>query len=504
MSRALKRTARDRGTYNRIIELSRVVLQTYSTGQRAFVRASAAPTPCRTRDRPRASRDRPHTRARAATMRVGEDERASLIPERVEGDEGAPDASLSSSTRARACFNTPRRKLAWACVAVALASGAVCGVELKRQRDRDIACHTRTDRGMGGPGVVRLGEGLAPRRVGDFGDDAAAVPAIAIGRGRVDYSKYDRAALRELVQDNLRGKCEGSGLPVFLHIPKTGGTTIETVLGVLGIDVGYCHKRPFEFRKKFVGYEQWHTPPAAEVPNSFAIVRNPYTRAQSEFLWRVNWLDKKLFDTLRPGYDPENCEKFENHVKAAIRDVDKSELAKCYQEVKYTIEGMNECDAKIPSRLNVESHWLPQSVTAAGASRVFRFEECMGQEEGTCPRPRGEGEQPNVVSFLRSRYHPAVSMASHENEWNAAVEKPNLRACWKDMNPSVLNQFNAFYQHDIVAFGYETVTPAHAEDAPDGGYHYAPARALAPKTLGEIQAELPSGQVVQGNAGPQC
>ena len=104
---------------------------------------------------------------------------------------------------------------------------------------------------------------------------------------------------------------------MFLHIPKTGGTTIETVLGALGIDVGFCHKRPFEFRKKFVGYEQWHTPPAAEVPDSFAIVRNPYSRAQSEFLWRVNWLDKALFHTLRPGYDPENCEKFENHVKAA-------------------------------------------------------------------------------------------------------------------------------------------------------------------------------------------
>ena len=113
-------------------------------------------------------------------MRVGQDERASLIPERVEGDDGAPDASLSSSTRGARVPQHPSAA-SWRGRASPslLARGAVCGVEFKRQRDRDIACHTRTDRGMGGPGVVRLGEGLAPRRVGDFGDDGgggAGVP----------------------------------------------------------------------------------------------------------------------------------------------------------------------------------------------------------------------------------------------------------------------------------------------------------------------------------------
>ena len=162
-------------------------------------------------------------------MRVGQDERVSLIPERTAGDDGAPDASFSSSTRARACLNTHRT---WACVAVVVALGAVCGVEFKLERDREIACHTRTDRGMGGPGVVRLGEGLTPRRVGDFGDAAAAAKAFPLRAGHDDYSKYDSVALKELVMEHLRGKCEGSGLPVFLHIPKTGGTTIETVLGL--------------------------------------------------------------------------------------------------------------------------------------------------------------------------------------------------------------------------------------------------------------------------------
>ena len=94
-------------------------------------------------------------------MRVGQDERVSLIPERTAGDDGAPDASFSSSTRARACLNTHRNLLRWACVAVVVALGAVCGVEFKLERDREIACHTRTDRGMGGPGVVRLEIGRA-------------------------------------------------------------------------------------------------------------------------------------------------------------------------------------------------------------------------------------------------------------------------------------------------------------------------------------------------------
>lgn len=83
---------------------------------------------------------------------------------------------------------------------------------------------------------------MTSRRVGDFGDAAAAAKAFFFCVGYDDYLKYDSVVLKELVMEYLCGKCEGSGLLVFLYISKTGGTTIETVLGTLGIDVGYCYK----------------------------------------------------------------------------------------------------------------------------------------------------------------------------------------------------------------------------------------------------------------------
>ena len=98
------------------------------------------------------------------------------------------------------------------------------------------------------------------------------------------YAGMSTEEVKRLVHQSLSGKCEGVGLPVFLHVPKSGGTAIETALGQIGISVGYCHKRPFEFREKFVGYEAWHTPPKGRVANSWAIVRDPCARAERIFM----------------------------------------------------------------------------------------------------------------------------------------------------------------------------------------------------------------------------
>merc|ERR1712159_228124 len=60
-------------------------------------------------------------------------------------------------------------------------------------------------------------------------------------------------------------------------------------LGALGIHVGYCDKRPkdkvFKLHEKYSGWEKWHCIPKGAVPNSWTLVRNPYTKAESEFLY---------------------------------------------------------------------------------------------------------------------------------------------------------------------------------------------------------------------------
>ena len=455
---------------------------------------------------------------------MSSEERAQLL---ASPDDDAETASATGDVDASSA-RAPRSR--WRTVAVVASSLVVFSfVTLAAARSRvrakerrfDLDCHTPADEKDVGehPGyyetVPRLGLAApTPRKAGPFeigpnGGDLR-VGGDGDGAGTTSggvYAGMSTEEVKRLVHQSLSGKCEGVGLPVFLHVPKSGGTAIETALGQIGISVGYCHKRPFEFREKFVGYEAWHTPPKGRVANSWAIVRDPYARAQSEFLWRTNWLEPETFASLRPGYDPENCVKFQKHIASSIENAQKSDLQRCYQEKKYSVEGMDACDEKIEGDMGVTSHWMPQSVMLAGAERVFRFEECMSPEEGRCPRPRGKGDQMNVVSFLRAKYHPAATLTEHANDWNPAVEKPNLSACWKHMDPSVLHTFNDIYRHDILAFGYDMIVPPPraAETGVDArASRFPPATALNPKTLGDVQRDLPEGEHVQANAGPQC
>lgn len=351
-------------------------------------------------------------------------------------------------------------------------------------------------------GVAALGE-RAPRRAMESSDAGATSEAV-------DYSKMNPAERRAAVLRDLNGKREGEGLPTFLHVPKTGGTMIESALGSLGIAVGFCHKRPYEFRSAFVGFEPWHTPPRGVVPDSWAILRDPYTRAQSDFLWRTSWEDKDTFAALRTGYDPENCVAFEQHVARQIAGATKSELRKCYQRRQYAVEGMNECDETFKGvGMGVNSHWLPQSVMAASAARLFKFEDCLDLTEktGTCTKPRAGGKQDNLVKFLRERYHPAVSLEGHINEWNPVIGKPDLEPCWAHMSPKVLNDFNELYAHDFNAFGYATKTSRANETTLALGLERFPARPASvdrASTLGEIERSLPDGRVAQQNVSPAC
>lgn len=79
--------------------------------------------------------------------------------------------------------------------------------------------------------------------------------------------------------------------PTFIHIPKTGGTSIETELAIRGIHVGRC-----AFLRKEDGGQRtykikqgrcngWHSLPLEHVNNSITVVRDPMDRLLSEFCW---------------------------------------------------------------------------------------------------------------------------------------------------------------------------------------------------------------------------
>jgi hypothetical protein len=290
---------------------------------------------------------------------------------------------------------------------------------------------------------------------------------------------------------------------VFVHIPKTGGTTIESVLGHAGIRVGYCHNwdLSYKLRESFIGWERWHTPAKGTIPNSWAIVRDPYKRAESEFLYATGaYSFDDVFSKLHPGYSRANCVAFQSYIEPRVSAIAKSAKSACYKAAQFTLQGMDKCDE---TRLGgyALSHWGPQSVFTATALRVFKIEECFTTTEGMCPTARAtdtKREQPNILSFLRKYYHRSVTLDRKYNEWHDEVEKPDLHSCWEHFSPSVLQDFNDVYAYDFEQFGYSTITPS----ASNLGF---PIRGDEPVvTLGEIQAKLPKGQRIQDNAAPDC
>jgi len=316
----------------------------------------------------------------------------------------------------------------------------------------------------------------------------------------------------------LQGKTEGHGLPVFLHIPKSGGTTIETVLGVLGIDVGLCHipdvggvPKPYETSRTFE-MEAWHTPPAAFVPDSWTIVRNPYRRMASDFLWSKYLApEHEQFWGLNPGYSERNCEAFQRFVKEVISPVATpdgwmDDKFKCYNDAKFSVQGIANCEAKYPGVfIRLGSHALPQRIMAAYAERVFKFEDCFDSAPGKCKDPRNMIEQDNIIAFMRNRYTPAVTTEEKINEWNDAVEKPDLMSCWAEFDPAILRAYDAVYTHDFSGFGYNKVSPKGATDGKAAFDNSAHTNHHADgKTLEQLKSELPENTPILDVQGPSC
>ena len=109
----------------------------------------------------------------------------------------------------------------------------------------------------------------------------------------------------------------------FIHIPKTGGTTITTILLEKNIRVGVaafwlnfqghgdvidkhvrsykvikthpndarrlrCNNKPTNALRFYINCKlcsRWHTPPLQYIPNSFVIIRDPLSRLHSKFLF---------------------------------------------------------------------------------------------------------------------------------------------------------------------------------------------------------------------------
>mmetsp|Transcript_53493 Transcript_53493/g.125510 ORF Transcript_53493/g.125510 Transcript_53493/m.125510 type:complete len:270 (+) Transcript_53493:52-861(+) len=112
---------------------------------------------------------------------------------------------------------------------------------------------------------------------------------------------------------------------VFVHVPKTAGTTIWDALGPSYTDSGRYDEVQFACMK--------HNPPKHHVSNSFAIVREPCERLVSEFAWAKNqaWFDVYYKDYGVVKTFPPTCEMFNGWVRSVLqRYTAQSDVEDCH------------------------------------------------------------------------------------------------------------------------------------------------------------------------------
>ncbi|CAJ1427824.1 unnamed protein product, partial [Effrenium voratum] len=113
--------------------------------------------------------------------------------------------------------------------------------------------------------------------------------------------------------------------PVFVHVPKTAGTSIWEALGPTYSDSGRYPEVPFACMK--------HNPPQRHVAHSFAIVREPCERLASEFTWgrKLAWFDVyyKKYGVVKEF--PPSCQMFNGWVRAVLaRFEESSDVEDCH------------------------------------------------------------------------------------------------------------------------------------------------------------------------------
>ncbi|CAK8999809.1 Malonyl-CoA-acyl carrier protein transacylase [Durusdinium trenchii] len=114
-------------------------------------------------------------------------------------------------------------------------------------------------------------------------------------------------------------------LPLFVHIPKTAGTSIWAALGPSYSDSNRYPEVPFSCLK--------HNPPKEHVQRSFAVIREPCSRLASEFTWaqKLAWFDIYYRDYGVIKEFPPTCSMFNSWVRAVLaRYQQSSDVEDCH------------------------------------------------------------------------------------------------------------------------------------------------------------------------------
>jgi len=130
-------------------------------------------------------------------------------------------------------------------------------------------------------------------------------------------AQHKRSLPKGLLRDDLQG-------PLFVHIPKTAGTSIWKALGPNYTDSGRYPEVAFFCMK--------HNPPKEHVPDSWAVVRDVCDRLVSEFAWArlQGWYQAYQKDGLHYHEEP-NCTTFNKWVSLVMKKYEQnSDVEDCH------------------------------------------------------------------------------------------------------------------------------------------------------------------------------
>ena len=231
--------------------------------------------------------------------------------------------------------------------------------------------------------------------------------------------------------------------PIFIHIPKTGGVSVEDAAAKAGHVTGACvvhafgdANLPYAVAPGF-DCEPYHTPPLRFVPFSFAVVRDPYARMVSEFNWRAMW-DERVAEEMRGGKWSFTCGDFEDAVRDHVAQVAENPFFACLAETDFEEADYAACHAKHPDDPLTDSHAFPQWLFAKNAERVFKHEAFDAE----------------VWPFLRRAGVTRARDAAENINSAGAVSKVAMK-CWAFVSRETLEDFVRLYAVDFKNLGYD-------------------------------------------------
>jgi len=236
---------------------------------------------------------------------------------------------------------------------------------------------------------------------------------------------------------------------VFVHITKTGGTSIEEMARLAGTLVGRCKELyggglPYQ-RSTVWGFEfdRWHEPPNRHVLGSWAVVRNPYDRALSDFAW---W---QALEEPEARVDPNNldtaCPQFDAFLLEMKKTLDNPTF-QCMESGGYTEQNYRKCEKLLEANHWPQVRWshnTPQRAYVPMLDKVFRSEDF---------------EQ--VINHMRAHVvaYPEAMKEVHVNS------RPHgrLSECWTHVSREAMQTFMQLFGADFDALGYDKRPPKAA------------------------------------------